>query len=128
MKKVFIALLTFLLIATFSLSAFAASDENYIYEIENVTVVFDGDTTFDATTRELVAHKLVHGDDGIATYGFLCALLGHKYEVSGVTTVTHCVRDTQPRCLEECFTVEACTRCDDTIVTRTGFSYITCCD
>lgn len=127
MKKVFICLLTFLLISTFALSTFAENAENYTCEVGNVTVIFDETTPFDAVTREAVAHKLVHGDDGTATYNIWCTLFGHDYITSGVTAITHCVEPKQPRCLEEYFTVQACEDCDDVIITRTGFAYITCC-
>ena len=127
MKKLFALLLSLLLITIFSLSAFAASTEAYVYEIDNVTVIFDKNNTLDATTREMIAHKLLHGDEDATTYGLMCTLFGHKYEVTGVITVTHCAQSIQPRCLEEYFDVSVCTRCEDTIVDRTGWSYITCC-
>lgn len=130
MKKFFTVLLTFLLIFTFSLSAFAASEEICTYEIGNVTVIFDENDALDAATREALAHMLAsgsYGEDNVVTYNLLCTLFGHKYETSGATTITHCVEPDQPRCLQETFTVQLCTRCDDTIVERTGWSYITCC-
>ena len=127
MKKLFALLLSLLLITIFSLSAFAASEGTYVYEIDGVTVIFEENNTLDAATREMIAHKLVHGDEDATTYGLMCTLFGHKYEVPGVITITHCVEPTQPRCLEEYFDVSVCTRCEDTIVDRTGWSYITCC-
>ena len=130
MKKIFVVLLTFLLTLTFSLSAFAASEEIYTYEIGNVTVIFDETDTFNAATREALAHMLAsgsYGEQDTATYNLLCTLFGHKYQTSGATTVTHCAQVSQPRCLEECFAVTTCTRCDETTVERTGWRYITCC-
>ena len=127
MKKIIVVLLTLLLIATFSLSTFAESVEVYTYEFGNVTVIFDQNSPLDAATRELVAHKLVYGDENVATYGFLCALLNHDYEESSASVITHCAQSMQPRCLEEFFNVQTCTRCDDVVLTRTGFRYITCC-
>lgn len=127
MKKTFVFLLTLLLVIVFSLSAFAKTEEIYIYEIDNVTIVFDENDTFDATTRQAVAQMLVNGKEEFATYNLLCTLFDHNYEQKGVTTITHCVHADQPRCLEEYFVVQVCSRCEDTIVTRTGFSYITCC-
>ena len=127
MKKAFVCLLTFLLICTFVLSAFAENAEIYTYEIGNITVVFDETSPFDAAMREAVAYKLVHGDDGAATYNIWCTLFGHDYITSGATTITHCVEPDQPRCLEEYFLVQACEDCDHVIVERTGWKYITCC-
>ena len=130
MKKLLAVLLTFLLVCTFSLSAFAASEEIYTYEIGNVTVIFDENDALDAATREALAHMLAsgsYGEQDIATYNLLCTLFGHKTQTSGATTVTHCAQASQPRCLEECFAVTTCTRCDYTSVERTGYRYITCC-
>ena len=127
MKKVFITLLTLLLLSTFSLSAFAVNEEVYTYNIGNMTIIFDEADTFDAATREAIAHKLANGNEHISSYGLLCTLFGHNYEEKAVTTVTHCVEPDQPRCLQECFIVQVCSRCEDTIVERTGFRYITCC-
>lgn len=127
MRKIFVCLLTFLLISTFALSAFAENAETYTYEINNITVIFDETSPFDAATREAVAYTLVYGDDGVAACGILCTLFGHDYITSGATTITHCAAPDQPRCLEEYFLVQACEDCDHTIVERTGFMYITCC-
>ena len=130
MKKVFVVLLTFLLISCFSLSAFAASEEIYTYEIGNVTVIFDETDVFDATAREALAHMLAsgsYGEQDIATYNLLCTLFGHKTQTSGATTITHCVEPEDPRCLQETFAVTTCTRCDETSVERTGFRLISCC-
>ena len=127
MKKLLVSLLALLLISTFSFTAFAEDKESYTYEFENVTVTFDETNTFDNATRETVAYKLVNGDEGATTYGFLCALLNHDYEEASVTTVTHCVEPDQPRCLEEYFIVQVCSRCEDTVVERIGYGYIICC-
>ena len=126
-KKISIFLLILVLIFSFSLSAFAQTKEVYVYNIGNVTVIFDESDTFDADTREVIAHKLVHGDDGATSYGLMCTLFGHKYDEKTVTTITHCVEPDQPRCLEEHFIVQVCSRCDDTIVERIGYTYINCC-
>lgn len=128
MKKLFIALLALLLISAFSVSSFAATEENYMYNIGSVTVIFDENDTWDASTREAIAHRLVYGDDtAISTYNLLCNMFGHKYETKGVTTVTHCAQSSQPRCLEEVFNISLCSRCGDQLTERTGYCYIYCC-
>ena len=128
MKKIFVSLLTILMICTFSVSALAATEENYVYNIGSVTVIFDENDTWDASTREAIAHRLAYGDDtAISTYNLLCNMFGHKYETKGVTTVTHCVLDEAPRCLEETFNLSLCTRCNDQVTERTGYCYIFCC-
>lgn len=68
-----------------------------------------------------------HGDDGAATYGLTCTLLGHKLEESCVTTITHKVRATSPRCLQRTYLYEACTRCDYESSEVISTLYIICC-
>lgn len=68
-----------------------------------------------------------HNDDGAATYGLTCTLLGHKLEESCVTTITHKVRATQPRCLQRTYEYAACTRCDYETSEVISSEYIICC-
>ena len=129
MRKTLALFLALLLITIFTLTAFAATEESNIYNIGNVTVVFDEENPFDAATLEALAHMLAshNTDEDVATYNLICTLFGHNYETSGAITITHCAQSIQPRCLEEYFTVQVCSRCDNAIVERTGFCYITCC-
>ena len=66
-------------------------------------------------------------DDGVATCGVTCTLFGHKLESSTVTTVSHKVRTTSPRCLKKVYDYEACTRCDFETSSLTSSFYIVCC-
>lgn len=65
--------------------------------------------------------------DGIATYGLTCTLLGHKLESSQVYKITHEVRATSPRCLKKTYDYSACTRCDYEESLLTSSTYIICC-
>ena len=68
-----------------------------------------------------------HSDEGATTYGLTCTLLGHKIESTTVTTITHKVRATAPRCLKKIYDYEACTRCDYEASDLITSSYIFCC-
>lgn len=128
MKNLFILMMALLLICAFSVSSFAATEETYVYDMGSVTVIFEGNDTWDAATREAVAHRLVYGEnDDSTTYNLLCNLFGHKYETKGVTAITHCAQSSQPRCLEETFNISLCSRCDDQLTERTSYCYIYCC-
>ena len=128
MKKIFVAVMALLLVCTFSVVSFAATEETYVYNLGSVTVVFDETDTWDASVRESIARRLVYGEDeSIATYNLLCNIFGHKYETKSVTTITHCVQTEAPRCLEEHFDISLCSRCEDQLTERTGFRYIFCC-
>ena len=62
-----------------------------------------------------------------STYGLTCTLLGHNYEYTTVTTVTHKARTTAPRCLKKTYDHGVCTRCDSQTNTLIGSVYIACC-
>ena len=126
MKKILIFILTISLVFVMSFSSFA-SNETYTYNYGNITVVFDETTPFSEEQRVNIADKLVNGADNTATYGLWCTLFGHDYVEDTVMTVTHCVNDTQPRCLEENFEIGECSRCGDTYTNRIAYTYITCC-
>lgn len=66
-------------------------------------------------------------DDAVSTYGITCTLLGHKLENTAVTTITHKVRTTSPRCVKKTYAYSACTRCDYETSTLVGTEYIVCC-
>ncbi len=66
-------------------------------------------------------------NDGVATYGLTCTLLGHKIESSTVATITHKVSATSPRCLKRTYLYQACTRCDYETSELAKSSYIVCC-
>lgn len=66
-------------------------------------------------------------DKDVATYGLTCTLLGHKLENTAVTTITHKVRTTSPRCVKRTYAYSACTRCDYEISDLIATEYIVCC-
>jgi hypothetical protein len=126
MKKTLIFILSISLAFALSFSSFA-SNKTYVYEYDNITVVFDETTPFSLEQRKNIADKIVNGTENTATYGLWCTLFGHDYVEDTVMTITHCVNDTQPRCLEEYFDIGECSRCGDTYANRISYGYITCC-
>lgn len=128
MKKMIALTMVFILLCLFSISAFASAEDTYVYNFDSVVVIFDENNSWDAATREAIAHSLVYGEEEpTTTYNLLCNLFGHKYETKSVTTITHCVLDESPRCLEEHFNISLCSRCGDQVTQRTAYCYITCC-
>jgi len=129
MKKI-IALILVVVSVFFimSISAYAENTaENTVTVTVNETVfVFDTDTTEDFRNKA-IAHYFNHDDDGAATYGLTCTLFGHKIESSVVSVITHKAKATSPRCLQERYNTETCSRCDYTNATLLSSSYIVCC-
>lgn len=128
MKKIIALILVVVSVfSIMSISAYAEdSTENTVTVIVNETeFVFDADTT-EVFRNKFIAHYFNH-DDGAATYGLTCTLFGHKLESSVITTITHKVRTTSPKCLQETYNTETCSRCDYTNATLINSIYISCC-
>ena len=127
MKKTLIFFVAFAMLITLPLSVHATSETNNIYEIGNVTVIFDENTSFDFEKQQQIANYIVNPEYGVSTAGLMCTLFGHKNTSETVTTITHKAKDNDPRCLEEIFAVTSCSRCDETSIIRTAYGYISCC-
>ena len=125
MKKIIALTLAMIL----SLSLFiTVGATNVKYTYSDVEIEFEEDCTFSEEMKQKIADYIVNGDDGATTYNLLCTLFGHKEEVTGVTTTSHKVRTTNPRCLMQGWEVHACTRCEEALdVILLGESYIDCC-
>lgn len=129
MKRIFALIMAVVsLFCVMSVSAGAQGvDEGTVTVTVNETVfIFDADTTEEFRDK-FVANYFNGEDDGIAAYGLMCTLFGHKIETTSVTAVTHKVRTTSPRCRREIYDVDNCTRCDYTKSILKTSSYIVCC-
>ena len=127
MKKTTLTIIIALLLVSAMCFTTSASAATYTYELGNVTVIFDENSTLDEQTQKAIAEYLVYGGEQPTTYGLWCTLFGHSYETQTVITITHCVYDTEPRCLKEIYDVDVCTRCEHTVSELIGSAYITCC-
>ena len=125
-RKITVTLFAIMLCTAMCINV-SASNDYYTYTVGNKTIIFNSDTAFNAETREYVVNYLMHGKPQSTTYGLVCTLLGHSYETSLVTTITHCASDTNPRCLEETYKVQICKRCDHDITELVNVCYISCC-
>ncbi len=129
MKKIISLILVVVsLLSVMSISVYAEDTvENTITVIENeTTFVFDANTTEDFRNK-FIDHYFSHDNNGATTYGLTCTLFGHKLESSVVKAITHKAKATAPRCLQETYEMEVCTRCDYTNPILIGSTYISCC-
>lgn len=128
MKKIIALILVVVsLFSVMSISVYAedANENTVTVTVNDVEFIFEADTTEDFRNKA-IAHYFSH-DDGATAYGLTCTLFGHKIESSVVTAVTHKAKATDPRCLQETYNVETCSRCDYTNKTMIGSAYISCC-
>jgi hypothetical protein len=117
-----------IVIALFSTIGVSADETvGHTYQIGNVTIIFDADSQLSAEQQESIAQLLVNQEYGIAKANIICNIFGHKNSVEGVTTITHKVSESDPRCLRELFTITTCSRCNESTVERDAALYISCC-
>ena len=97
------------------------------YQIGNVTIIFDANSQLTVEQQEFISQLLANPEYGVAQANLICNIFGHKNTQEGVSTITHKVSATSPRCLEEFFTITTCSRCNESTVERNAWGYITCC-
>lgn len=123
-----------ILAITFALSAlqiaaFAADDGKKAYCAHCVgeAEVIICDDVSPETAAKIKAHFSGIGSEQQAAKGILCTLFGHNLDTGVAKTITHKVRATSPRCLEETYEYQVCTRCDFSDSILIGSRYIVCC-
>lgn len=129
MKKIIALIMVVVsLFSVMSISVYAeGTEENTVtITVNDVEFVFDANTTKDFRNK-FIAHYFNHSNDTANAYGLTCTLFGHKLESSVITTITHKAKATAPRCLQETYNMEMCTRCDYTNPILISATYISCC-
>lgn len=95
----------------------------------NVEIIINDEVS--AETKAKIGNYFANGEpagnDDASAYGLTCTLFGHKIESTSVSTVTHKVRTSAPRCVRKNYNYESCTRCDYETSTLMGTEYIYCC-
>ena len=129
MKKITIFILAIILTMSLFVNISAQEINGNIYNYGNISVIFDSDSTLSVEHQQHIADTIINGDDGASTYNLACTLFGHKFDQTEyVTTITHEVNPTAPRCLQEYFIVHLCSRCqEDGQIESLGGEYIFCC-
>ena len=129
MKKIIALMLVVISIfSVMSISVYAedTTENTVTVTVNETSFIFDADTSEDFRNKA-IANYFSPENDGTAAYGLTCTLFGHKLESSVMTTITHKAKATDPRCLQERFNVEVCTRCDYTNPILISSTYISCC-
>jgi hypothetical protein len=94
----------------------------------NVEIIINGEVSEE--TKAKIEKYFATGNpnaNDTSTFGLTCTLFGHKIEGTAVSSITHKVRATSPRCKKETYNYEACTRCDYETATLAATEYIVCC-
>jgi hypothetical protein len=104
-KAILTVIMVVILTISATLSASADSKVGNTYHIDNVTVVFDVESQFSTEQQEMIAILLVNPEYGVAKANLICNIFGYKNTSETVITITHKASATDPRCLQENFTV-----------------------
>jgi len=123
MKRIVSILICSALLLSLSLSSVSAAETTS--EENRIEFIFE-DNLSDELRAKIEAHLLGESTNPNAR-GFLCNIFGHDMVASNTTQITHKVRATAPRCLEEIYKVEACEDCDYVKSTLISNNYIHCC-
>lgn len=127
MKRLITFALAMLCLACFFTNVAASSEVDMIITIDNVDIIFDSQSVFTDEEKHIIAEYLTHNSSIEQTYGLMCNLFGHKNTTDIVTTITHCVSPSSPRCLREKWEIITCSRCGNVDTTLLDFAYINCC-
>ena len=122
MKKIIAVLLSAMFIFGAMSVTVNATDS---FEAPHIEFVFEEGTSLEIQNR--IIADLTAENNGTATYGLTCTLFGHKLETGTTSAITHKASSTAPRCLQETFSYEICTRCDYSEYTLLSTAYIYCC-
>jgi len=98
----------------------------YNYPEQNITVEFQGDTSFSEDIRQMIADSIVYNISPAQTYS-LCWLVGHDITIERVSAIYHERSEYDPRCQWEIYDVEKCSKCDYTYARLVTSKYISCC-
>lgn len=133
MKKIMaLVMVVVSLFSVMSMSVYAEdTSENTVTVIVNeVEFIFDADTTEEFRNKFIADYFNEDNEDNedSSAYGLTCTLFGHKYEESIVIAIIHKDKATDPRCLQQTYKMEACTRCIYAQKTLMSQTYISCCE
>lgn len=127
MKRLTVLVMVVLLAVCSAVNISANEVVGNVYQIQNVTVIFDADSQFSDEQQEMLAQLLVTPEYGVSKANLICSIFGHKNTSETVISITHKASETDPRCLQENFVLTNCSRCDETTVERVSYFYIPCC-
>lgn len=128
--KIMKSIMMVLMCAALAITCMASHTGEYVYNIGDteITVVFESGSQWSEDEQRAIAEKMVYSsaDQEASTYAF-CWLTGHNLTTETVTTITHKVYTTSPRCRKQISNVTTCSKCDymETVVISDTVIY--CC-
>jgi len=117
-----------MIISTISITAFQASAVSQAGTIEEIVYTYEYEGMSSEKAAQIVKTMFGIQDGGAQLDSVLC-WFGHNIENGTVTTITHRVHSSNPRCVETVSSIELCTRnnCSYFNVLRESTMRIFCC-
>ena len=125
LKSSLIIVLLLLLLCTGIYAHTTATSNSIYFADEDVTIVFENNSSLDENKREFVANAIVYGSP-VQSRAW-CWLTGHSYVENMVIAITHKVSDSAPRCWEDIYAITTCENCDYYDERLTASSMAFCC-
>lgn len=123
MKKIIAVILSVsFMLGVMSVTANAADS----IDAPHIEYIFEEGVSAEVQQRVIAAIKGESNTDS-STYGLTCTLFGHKLETGTSIEIAHEASATAPRCLQNTYYYEICTRCDYSELTLIDTKYINCC-
>lgn len=123
MKKIIAVILSLsFILGAMSVTVNAADS----FDAPHIEYIFEDGVTAEVQQRVVAAIKGEDNTDA-STYGLTCTLFGHKLETGTSTEIAHEAKANDPRCLQNTYYYEICTRCDYSELTLLSSTYISCC-
>lgn len=124
------SIMAIIMCAVLAIACMASHTGEYVYNIGDteITVVFESGSQWSEDEQRAIAERMVYGnaDQETSTYAF-CWLTGHKLTTETVTTITHKVYSTSPRCRKQVSAVTTCSKCDYMETEVLSNTLIVCC-
>ncbi|MBR5514998.1 MAG: hypothetical protein IKU52_02205 [Clostridia bacterium] len=116
MKKTVLIILSLALLCYYSFSIHAQNNQfSYEFYFNKCEIVVCGN--INESEAYIIAYTIYCNENGIS-YPAICSpcdISGHYYKYSTVTSKTHRVYSSSPRCLLNTYNVTICTKCSSTL-------------
>ena len=122
--------LSLLILSICVLASPTSAYTKHVVSNANVTVVFQENSKFSENEKLIIIEYLASDkhENQNTQRNILCSLFGHDYTEEHVTTITHRVYPTPPRCLEKQYNILHCSRCGFTQEEYISSRSIYCCE
>ena len=127
MKRTILILLVIICMLSLCFHTSALESNSNTIVLDNMSIIISADSSLTNEQIDQIINYFSAEPVDIQTYGLICNIFGHKNTTEIVTTITHRVNNSVPRCLNEVWELNICSRCENVDGTVINSYYIDCC-